>query len=565
MKINTNLNVLFTNKASNRNQSATESALQRLSSGLRVNSAKDDAAGLAISERFTSQVRGMTVAMRNANDAISMLQTTEGGLEEVSGMLQRMRELSIQAANTATVSADDRRMIQGEVDQLVAEVDRIAKNAEFNGVKILNEGAKFSLAASGTDATIVQGLARAWLRESEDMITTYFGITPNAVDLTVDLNGFTDGAGSTVARVGAVVGAGVGNATNITLQIDKADFTDVTVPGDGGYAGAFAYDRIIAHEMVHAVMDNQVDMSILSDWFKEGAAELIHGADERVIGDYATATTDGVDATDFGADGINLSVWASTSAHYSKAYLAARYLHSIAAGGISAVMDQLQLGQTLDQAITTTTGIASEAAFLTQFNATASFSAASFLDTDTGAIGGGNADGGARDTTATNVVPNTDQLEANPTGFNVIFPIDPMDSTTTEGYANPIFFQVGANAGDTLQIGLASATAEALAITDLDLVQDAQTAITTLDLALEVVGKQRARLGAQANRLASTIRITETNHENISASRSRILDADFAVETAELTRSQIVSQASMAMMVQAQASSNLVLSLLNPR
>lgn len=135
--INTNIMSLNSQRNLNTSQESLRVSLQRLSSGLRINSAKDDAAGLAISERFTAQIRGLNQASRNANDAISLSQTAEGALGEAGNNLQRIRELSIQSAN-ATNSASDRLALQAEVGQLVSELDRIATSAEFNGQKLLD-------------------------------------------------------------------------------------------------------------------------------------------------------------------------------------------------------------------------------------------------------------------------------------------------------------------------------------------------------------------------------------------------------------------------------------------
>lgn len=138
--INTNVMSLTAQRNLNRSQGSMATTMARLSSGLRVNSAKDDAAGLAIAERMNAQIRGMNQAMRNANDGISLAQTAEGGLQEVSNMLQRMRELAVQSAN-GTNSTSDRANLQAEFSQLDAEIARIADVTQFNGVKILNSGA----------------------------------------------------------------------------------------------------------------------------------------------------------------------------------------------------------------------------------------------------------------------------------------------------------------------------------------------------------------------------------------------------------------------------------------
>ena len=135
--INTNLNSITAQRNASRSQSDLTTAINRLSSGLRINSAKDDAAGLAISERFTSQIRGLNQAVRNANDGISLAQTAEGALASSSGILQRVRELSVQSAN-ASNSASDRKTIQSEVGQLLSELDRVSTTTEFNGQKLLD-------------------------------------------------------------------------------------------------------------------------------------------------------------------------------------------------------------------------------------------------------------------------------------------------------------------------------------------------------------------------------------------------------------------------------------------
>lgn len=142
MVINTNVNSLNSQRFLNQTNNSLSVSMERLSSGLRINSAKDDAAGLAISDKMTSQIRGMTVAVRNANDGISMAQTAESGMGAITDTLQRMRDLAVQAANFGAVSLDDRKKLQTEFKQLGAEIKRIIQNTEFNGKKILNGSLK---------------------------------------------------------------------------------------------------------------------------------------------------------------------------------------------------------------------------------------------------------------------------------------------------------------------------------------------------------------------------------------------------------------------------------------
>ncbi len=161
--INTNIVSMNAQRNLGMSQASLATSMQRLSSGLRVNSAKDDAAGLAISERMNTQVRGLTVAARNANDGISLSQTAEGALGKVGDMLQRMRELAVQSGN-ATNSKSDRAALQSEVSQLASEIDRVAKTTSFNGTKVIDgsfSGAVFQVGANSGDNITVGALANA--------------------------------------------------------------------------------------------------------------------------------------------------------------------------------------------------------------------------------------------------------------------------------------------------------------------------------------------------------------------------------------------------------------------
>ena len=181
--INSNIASLNAQRNLNTSQSSLATSMQRLSSGLRVNSAKDDAAGLAIAERMNTQVRGLNVAARNANDGISLAQTAEGALGKVGDMLQRMRELAVQAAN-ATNSADDRKALQAEVSQLRDEVDRVAKSTSFNGKKLLDgsfTAASFQVGANSGDTITVGTLADT--RASQLSHVDYAALTVAGVDL----------------------------------------------------------------------------------------------------------------------------------------------------------------------------------------------------------------------------------------------------------------------------------------------------------------------------------------------------------------------------------------------
>ncbi|MDB5895493.1 MAG: flagellin [Rhodoferax sp.] len=191
--INTNINSLNAQRNLNTSQMSLATSMQRLSSGLRVNSAKDDAAGLAISERMNTQVRGLTVGARNSNDGISLAQTAEGALGKVGDMLQRMRELAVQAGN-ATNSTADRKALQAEVRQLTDEVDRVAKQTSFNGQKILDgsfSGAVFQVGANSGDNITVGALVNTTAKGLANISYAYDHTSGIAASNVTDLSAIT--------------------------------------------------------------------------------------------------------------------------------------------------------------------------------------------------------------------------------------------------------------------------------------------------------------------------------------------------------------------------------------
>lgn len=642
--INTNVAALSAQRQLNSSGREAAGAMERLASGQRINSAADDAAGLVLSNRMTSQIRGLNQAVRNANDGISLIQTAEGALDESTNILQRIRELSVQSAN-GIYSDADRTTLDAEVQQLVSELDRIAETTSFNGQPILDgsqsqlslqvgaeahqvieleipsldadslgmasssgdligadlniglngllnealeaasikvngqtlkgvaqgatvqtlldrlndlngieaaaqiqieaevtgsgalsasdsvtisaislsgetqtysfsstasleelvekinetagsnlqasigESGKLTLASDGwsrfsvsdstggtatgfnvttiEDADIaatINGLQSYWISEAEALITSFFGISGDGVDLTLDLEE-SDGVGGSLASV-SWFGPGLG--TGLELNLDMADFTDDNQP-NGGTAPVYN-DRIIAHEMVHAVMTRITDMSALPGWFTEGAAELIHGADERVSGDFAS-----LDA----ADGSELTVAfkttpgsPTTSAGYSAAYLATKLLHDDSigngGGGMTAVFDRLELGDTLDQALahTSVTGGGSTAwSDLATFEAHFLVNGVDYLneiyaggtldlsDADTGSIAG--SDYGNPAETAESILDNA--ANAGAQNFNLIIPdeyagtakVATAQLVLTSESGEPITIGAGANGSDT--------------------------------------------------------------------------------------------------------------------
>ncbi|MBX9611067.1 MAG: flagellin [Burkholderiales bacterium] len=242
--INTNVSSLNTQRNLASSQSALATSIQRLSTGLRVNSAKDDAAGLAISERMSSQVRGLNVAARNANDGISLAQTAEGSLGKVGDMLQRMRELAVQSAN-ATNSQTDRDALNAEVTQLKEEIGRVADTTNFNGTKLLdgsftaqnfqvgaNAGETIQLSAI-VDARLA-GLGQLTPPDTYDVTATAVGYTDAALASSIDINGVTVSIGASVGRTAAQATTALAAAFDVAKAANATELAGVTLDATTG-------------------------------------------------------------------------------------------------------------------------------------------------------------------------------------------------------------------------------------------------------------------------------------------------------------------------------------------
>jgi flagellin len=512
--------------------------------------------------------------VRNANDGVSMLQTAEGALGSVVNSLQRIRELAVQAAN-ATNSTSDRAALQLEVTQLTQEVDRVGRTSSFNGQKLFGQSTT-SVLGDSEQLAVVDGLQSGWLSAAEDLIREFYGIQAQDNPISINLTAFSDGPGGTLALVATSVN-GSGRGTNISLQVDMADFATLNPPNGGN--APFYDDRILTHEMTHAVMDATMNVGSMfagtQQWFLEGTAELMHGADERLSADIAN---NGGSSTGIAAVMTKVADWGTTwdgsSAAYSAAYAGARYMDAQIKGaggqGIKDITRYLAADptQTVDQALQNAssgrfTGVAD---FKTQFQADGAayvqglFDSGSLNDADTGAIGGANASGGPV-RTAASVVDDaaTRSGEDQLSGFTETW--EPVASGGTF-LADTKSLQVGSEAGQTLDVKSFAMNGDALDIMNADVVNNPNAVIAKMDRALNYINGRRADLGAQLNRLQSAIANVTTNAESLTASRSRIQDADFAQETASLTRAQILQQAGIAMVAQANTLPQQVLQLL---
>ncbi len=481
--INSNVASLNAQRNLNTSQSSLNTSLTRLSSGLRINSAKDDAAGLAISERMTSQIKGLNQAVRNANDGISLSQTAEGALGEIGNNLQRIRELSIQSAN-ATNSASDRASLQAEVAQLASEVTRVASQTQFNGLNLLDG---------------------SFLSQS-------FQVGANA-NQTIDIKSISD------ARATAL-GSNILNTTGTAMNTATAAAADNTA-GNGVLA--------------------ETDLTLANNKGITGAISYAAGADAKTIA--AAINTAG--------SSIGITATATNSAT----------LGNISAAGTTTVTLN---GQTVSANVTDKSDLTGLAAAINgaqaQTGVTASFANAS----DKSVITLTTTDG--RDISLqdfTNGVATADFKAGATTVALTSGGNDSSIATGTVEISSSAGQVITANA-DTTAFGAAVSTSSFSSVATLDISSalGAQSAIKTLDAALAQISSSRGDLGAIQNRFSSTIANLQTTSENLSASRSRIQDADFAAETANMTRGQILQQAGTAILAQANSLPNNVLSLL---
>jgi len=480
--INTNLSALNAQRQLTSTSSALNRSFERLSSGLRINGAKDDAAGLSITTRFTSQIRGLNQAVRNSNDGISLAQTAEGALNETTNILQRIRELSVQAAND-TNNDSDRESLQAEVGQLKTELDRIAETTNFNGNKILNGsflGAKVQVGANvGETISVSVGDARTTALARQVRVSSASGVSTT---ISLGTLSFTPANGSSVTIRSAVAADDqLSTSNNANSAIAKAK----AINDASAFSGvrAIVGDTTVTGAAITAATLDETNYLTINDQKITGFVVQDNDADGSLV-DAINAVSD------------KTGVVASLNENSQLVLTAAD-------------------GRNIEVDITSATS----------------------------ATLGGIADGvtGGKITLQSN-----GQFDAN---FTANKTDAALGGITTAG-----------NLSGTVVFGVNSESS--VNSIDISTRDGAVKALDVIDLALEQVSSSRANLGALQNRLESTINNLSTTSENLSASRSRILDADFASETATLSRNQIIQQAGVSILAQANQQPQIALSLL---
>jgi flagellin len=507
LSINTNIASMNAQYYLQNAQTSLQTSLQRLSSGLRINSAKDDAAGLAIAKRMGSQISGLGVASRNANDGISLAQTAEGGLSSISDDLQRMRDLSVQAAND-TNSASDRSALQAEVTQLQSEINRVAGSTQFNGKNLLDgtlAGAQFQVGANAsqvininvsnaqTNAIGNYALDASFDNTATNTVANAAGTFNKADTTTANLNKLT--ANGTLSIVGPTSN---GNTATISYKTgatgqDIAAAVNALTNDTGVSATAITQAQLTSVDYTGAV-DFKLSSDVVagsgngSTTTNTATIHLAKGGSDQQLADAINAQTTTTGISAYIQNGT-LNLKSQTGGDIAITNYTDGGTTTVNLAGVDAFTGKAEAGQTVAQGSQATVGATIE------FNATGSFT----LKDSQGIVG-----------------PN-------------------------------------ANTTATLQ-----------KVSDINISTQtgAAAAINIIDGAISAINSQRAQLGAIQNRFTNTISNLQTTSQNLTASQSRIQDADFASETANLSRSQVLQQAGTAMLAQANQLPQQVLTLL---
>ncbi len=493
LTVNTNVASLNTQRNLNTSSKGLDTSLQRLSTGYRINSAKDDAAGLQISNRLTSQINGLNVATRNSNDGISLAQTAEGALQQSTSILQRMRDLALQSANGSN-GATERAALQGEVAQLQQELDRIAETTSFGGRKILDGtfgSQSFQVGANAYETINVSiGSADA----------SRIGV--NRVD-------------SAGVDASAQTGSGFTALTATTLGYQAGAGGGLTVTGKLGTEDVTFADGSSAREVASAINSKSDSTGVT--------------ANARTVAQLSGVASGTVSFSLYGSNNASADSAVSISANIG------------ADGDLAALADAINKE-------TGATGIAARS-LGTSLELVSDRGESIIIDAYSEGGGGG----------------------ATLTGYN--FEGDTVvgsAATVAAGSGARVDGNVRIEAADAFSVTDADGTQITNGFSSLDSVADidistatgAQNALGVINGAISNIDSQRAQLGAVQNRFENTIANLQSIAENSSAARSRIQDTDFAAETANLTKNQILQQAGTAILAQANQLPQAVLSLL---
>ncbi len=582
--INTNISALAAQSSLRKTGLAQDTAMERLSTGIRINNAKDDAAGLAISTRMTANIRGISAAIRNANDGISLTQTAEGSLTAIGDNLQRIRELAVQSSNSSN-NTSDRQALNAEAQQLVAEIDRVANNTTFNGIKLIDgsyKGQSLQVGAGndsndritisiGNAKSSALGVSSAKITGSALTSGTAFtegGISINGVNVgssTTDGVSTANASGSALAKANAI--NAVSSLTGVSAEVGATTKKFQATSAGGSYSLIVNGVAVTGNTSTAAVAETQT-VAITANATVAGAFSFL-GVTSNTTGTTATLAGDaivankaailaGQAAKDLGITDITNNAGTLTLTYKAGAagVTGADDVTAFAAIGTASNGLTFAAGTEVTKGVAGSTGGA-------KGNASEIAAAINAVSKDTG-VTASVGDSGWYTLTAADgrnidvSVPTagaTGVSAASTTYGSITLKASSTDGITLGGtQATMAILGSGGQRSSTSGAGVSSI--------DLSTANGAQGALTVLDQAIDTVTNSRAAMGAYQNRLTASISNLETTSMNLQASRSRILDTDYAKETTNLAKSQIITQAATAMLAQANQSAQSVLALL---
>lgn len=557
MVVQHNLNAINANNKMNINVSGTKKATEKLSSGYQINRAGDNAAGLAISEKMRSQIRGLSQATKNANDGISLIQTAEGGLNETHSILQRMRELAVQSANGTYQDDTDREAIQLEVDALKSEIDRIASSTEYNGMKLLDGslggtttgttdfGARYGVLISAN--TVVDGVNNK-LKEN---------LSLEGATLTSSVNGVTVTLADTASGVGGENAQWDAAGTTLTINLkagqsySQSQINDLIKNATMAKADAAGTPQASTPADVELKLKSGVFTFQKAETFKTSAG-VRAASDDTDLVEYLI---NGTDQNDGYADTIKF-----TSNNYGEDTRKLKIATDVAAGkewvatttannegtGIKDGEFTLHLATGVEYTEEDIQNLLKQAGL--DYTVT-------LTDSKT--------PDGDKSFYAQKVVAEADAtaIEIGKTTAGA-----GLGSDKLTGTGKGLTFQIGANGVEdqrvTLSVGDMSSTSIGVGGADVSTQDAANKAIDMVDSAVKTVSMQRAGLGALQNRLEYTVNNLTTTNENLTAAESQIRDTDMATEMINYTKNNILQQASQAMLAQANQQPQAILQLL---
>jgi len=512
MTINTNMFSLNAQRNLRKAESPLQSAMQRLSSGLRINSAKDDAAGLAIGTRMNRQIIGLSVSIRNANDGVSFAQTAEGAMDEMTTSMQRIYELAEQAASNNT--STDRSNMNVEVQELIAELNRVVNQTRFNGEKFLNQ-------AKSIDVQVGADVRETINISTSNVSPNTFGVATNYSDTWT---------GTDIAKSAGLAMLSTGVAANAT--INGKDIGDAITS-----ATAFKNN---SQNLVNRINDYTSEHGVTA--FSYGNSVVANTAIAAITLTSATAAQY-VDSGYLTINGTQVGSFVAAAAG------AAASADTAMSNMISAI-----------NAKSATTGVVAYSMDKSDFTVSSVGQASSLLVLT-------NTSGAA-------ISVSLNSSVTNGTAFTTLLASSTM--SVAAGQNGKIVFNGNFGAGSTTFDGTAtgaalgiSSSASTIALTDRSVNEisvtnnaNANIAILVTGKALDTLNSQRATLGAKLNRLESTIRNLDNVRENLDAAKSRIMDADYAEESAKMTKAMIMQQAGVSVLTQANTIPQQVLALL---